>query len=103
MTENWRSRCIATSNAMDSMAQQLVFAIEAMQKHKGELESRIGMLKRILSSHKEHILPSILMQLERETLGPREPNDDLVICPNCTCQFRAVPVNVQKVLSERCI
>jgi hypothetical protein len=33
-------------------------------------------------------------------LGPREPNNDMVICPNCTCQFRAIPVNVQKELAE---
>jgi len=32
-------------------------------------------------------------------LGPREPNNDMVICPNCTCQFVAIPVNVQKRLS----
>lgn len=28
-------------------------------------------------------------------LGPRQPDNDMVICPNCTCQFRAIPVNVQ--------
>lgn len=28
----------------------------------------------------------------------RKPNDDEVICPGCTCQFRAVPVNVQAEL-----
>lgn len=33
-------------------------------------------------------------------LGPREPNNDMVICPNCTCQFVAIPVNVQKRLRE---
>lgn len=33
-------------------------------------------------------------------LGPREPNNDMVICPNCTCQFVAIPVNVQKRLSD---
>jgi hypothetical protein len=33
-------------------------------------------------------------------LGPREPNNDMVICPNCTCQFRAIPVNVQKEAAE---
>lgn len=27
------------------------------------------------------------------------PNNDCVICPKCTWQFRAIPVNVQKVLS----
>jgi hypothetical protein len=27
--------------------------------------------------------------------GPVEPNNDMVICPTCTSQFRAVPVNVQ--------
>lgn len=39
------------------------------------------------------------MKLDASTnLGPREPNDDMVICPNCTCQFRAIPVNIQKEL-----
>lgn len=28
------------------------------------------------------------------------PNDDHVICPNCVNQFRAVPVNVQKLLND---
>ena len=28
-----------------------------------------------------------------------EPNNDEVICPNCTHQFRAIPVNVQKLLA----
>ena len=28
-------------------------------------------------------------------LGPREPRNDMVICPNCTCQFAAIPVEVQ--------
>lgn len=31
-------------------------------------------------------------------LGPREPNNDMVICPNCTSQFVAIPVNVQSRL-----
>ena len=26
------------------------------------------------------------------------PNDDHVICPNCVHQFRAIPVNVQKLM-----
>lgn len=34
-------------------------------------------------------------------LGPREPNNDMVICPSCTCQFVAVPVNVQRLLREQ--
>ena len=29
-----------------------------------------------------------------------EPNNDEVICPNCCTQFRAIPVNVQKLLME---
>lgn len=33
-------------------------------------------------------------------LGPREPDNDMVICPNCTCQFVAIPVNVQARLAE---
>jgi len=32
-------------------------------------------------------------------LGPREPNNDMVICPNCTSQFVAIPVNVQTRLA----
>lgn len=31
----------------------------------------------------------------KANLGPREPDNDMVICPNCTCQFVAIPVNVQ--------
>lgn len=33
------------------------------------------------------------------SLGPREPDNDMVICPNCTSQFRAIPVNVQARLN----
>ena len=29
------------------------------------------------------------------------PNPDEVICPNCTHQFRAIPVNVQQMLIDR--
>ena len=28
------------------------------------------------------------------------PDNDLVICPNCVHQFRAIPVNVQRELAE---
>lgn len=31
--------------------------------------------------------------------GPQEPDNDCVICPNCTHQFPAIPVNVQKRLN----
>lgn len=31
-------------------------------------------------------------------IGPDTPNDDMVICPHCTSQFRAIPVNVQRAL-----
>jgi len=33
-------------------------------------------------------------------VGNIEPNNDEVICPNCTTQFRAIPVNVQAMLIE---
>lgn len=33
-------------------------------------------------------------------MGPREPNNDMVICPNCTCQFVAIPINVQDRLGR---
>jgi hypothetical protein len=33
-------------------------------------------------------------------MGPRTPDNDMVICPNCTCQFVAIPVNVQARLAE---
>lgn len=33
-------------------------------------------------------------------LGPTEPHPDMVICPNCTSQFKAVPVNIQARLRE---
>lgn len=31
-------------------------------------------------------------------VGPNTPNNDMVICPHCTSQFTAIPVNVQKRL-----
>lgn len=31
-------------------------------------------------------------------IGSLEPDDDLVICPHCTSQFRAIPPNVQALL-----
>jgi hypothetical protein len=33
-------------------------------------------------------------------LGPREPRNDMVICPNCTCQFGAISVDDQKERSR---
>ncbi|MBK5203885.1 MAG: hypothetical protein JJD98_00300 [Polaromonas sp.] len=35
---------------------------------------------------------------EAQTVEPVEPNDDHVICPNCCNQFRAIPVNVQRLM-----
>ena len=32
-----------------------------------------------------------------------EPNNDEVICPSCAHQFRAIPVNVQTLLTSACI
>lgn len=50
----------------------------------GGPENLIASLAVTLSSH----FPS-------ERVGPREPDNDMVICPNCTSQFVAIPVNVQ--------
>lgn len=39
----------------------------------------------------------------RETsarIGPADPDNDMVICPTCTSQFRAIPVNVQTKLTD---
>ena len=33
-------------------------------------------------------------------IGPDTPDCDMVICPQCTSQFRAIPVNVQRELAE---
>lgn len=33
-------------------------------------------------------------------MGPREPDNSMVICPNCTCQFVAIPVDVQTELAQ---
>jgi hypothetical protein len=33
-------------------------------------------------------------------VGPTEPDNDMVICPACTSQFKATPVNVQARLRE---
>ena len=38
-----------------------------------------------------------LAQLKEE-IALLTPNDDHVICPNCIHQFRAIPVNVQKLM-----
>jgi hypothetical protein len=35
-----------------------------------------------------------------QPVGPREPDNDMVICPHCTSQFVATPVNVQKRIAE---
>lgn len=29
-------------------------------------------------------------------IGPTEPDDTMVICPVCTSQFRAIPLDVQR-------
>jgi len=34
-----------------------------------------------------------------KTDTPMLPNNDLVICPKCVHQFRAIPVSVQRELS----
>lgn len=33
-------------------------------------------------------------------IGPTDPNNDMVICPTCTSQFVAIPVNVQERLQR---
>ena len=33
-------------------------------------------------------------------IGPTEPDDTMVICPVCTSQFRAIPLDVQRVRDE---
>lgn len=49
-------------------------------------------------------LPEELRRVEpRETtarIGPADPDNDMVICPTCTSQFRAIPVNVQTKLTD---
>ena len=35
-----------------------------------------------------------------ERFGPTTPDNDMVICPCCTSQFVAIPVNVQARLAE---
>jgi len=35
-----------------------------------------------------------------EESAPKEPNSDEVICPQCCHQFRAIPVNVQKLMLD---
>lgn len=35
-----------------------------------------------------------------QRIGPTEPDNDMVICPQCTSQFVAIPVNVQRRLSS---
>jgi hypothetical protein len=32
------------------------------------------------------------------SMDPRIPNNDMVICPHCACQFVAIPVNIQERL-----
>lgn len=36
-----------------------------------------------------------------ERFGPTEPDNSMVICPACTSQFRAIPVDVQAELNRR--
>lgn len=39
-------------------------------------------------------------------VGPIEPDNDMVICPNCTSQFGAIPVNDQRwrnLLEAQCV
>lgn len=33
-----------------------------------------------------------------QRVGPTQPDNDMVICPACTSQFKAVPVNIQSRL-----
>lgn len=35
--------------------------------------------------------------------GPRDPDNELVICPTCTSQFRAIPVNVQELMATAAV
>lgn len=65
--------------------------------HKAEIERLRSMLET-----REQALRQFDRQLTAhetsQNLGPREPNNDMVICPACTCQFVAIPVNVQQQL-----
>lgn len=46
------------------------------------------------------MLEELSALVDPRKLGPRHPNNDMVICPNCTNQFVAVPVNIQNQLNN---
>jgi hypothetical protein len=39
--------------------------------------------------------------MRQETAMNEQADSTKVICPNCTCQFRAIPVEVQEKLAEQ--
>lgn len=40
------------------------------------------------------------VSLPPSRIGPTEPDDTMVICPVCTSQFRAIPLDVQRERDE---
>jgi hypothetical protein len=58
-----------------------------------------GFIESALASFLWELLDELQPAAETSArIGPREPDNDMVICPNCTSQFRAIPVNVQTQL-----
>lgn len=54
------------------------------------------------SSMERELIDAALAGAEQkpQRIGPDVPDNDMVICPACTSQFVAIPVNVQKQLAE---
>lgn len=44
--------------------------------------------------------PAVNGGMSLQPAVPQEPNNDEVICPACCTQFRAIPVNVQRLLLD---
>ena len=47
-----------------------------------------------------NLLPGLLATKQATEMQQIEPNNDEVICPNCTHQFRAIPVSVQRLMLD---
>ena len=57
-----------------------------------------SIIRRIPDPRAVEELMAVVRDMSR--MGPDTPDNDMVICPNCTSQFRAIPVNVQRELAE---
>ena len=90
-----REEALAVFNAMASQVEALIAECDALHANRHAREDVISGLKDTIES-----LTDTIEAAQAAQAASQEPNADEVICPNCCNQFRAIPVNVQRLLLD---